>query len=275
MNIEQLNFTYLDPQLEEILNNFSALFDIRIGYFLLDGSEFKIGRNRRISKYCYLLRESLGYRSKCLALDAHKQHRAKMTGETQSYVCHGGCNEAIKPIFSNDELVGYIMIGQAVSQPGIPDYIMHDAEKAGIAEELTEAFNDLPHFKKEKFTDIIQLFSELTDLVMLKNLITYKELGAVRKVMEYMKNTNHQIDLKFAARFANMSESRLRHKFKEELSLTFSQAKIGVVMEKAQKIMEDNPNYSVQETAFELGYSDPLYFSRVFKKHFGYPPSMK
>ena len=44
MNKDLQNFTDLDPQLEEILNNFSVLFDIRIGYFLPDGSEFKIGK---------------------------------------------------------------------------------------------------------------------------------------------------------------------------------------------------------------------------------------
>jgi AraC-like DNA-binding protein len=33
------------------------------------------------------------------------------------------------------------------------------------------------------------------------------------------------------------------------------------------------PNSSVKEIAFELGFSDPFHFSRVFKKIFGIPPS--
>ena len=229
--------------------------------------------NRRISDYCYILRERLGYRTRCLSLDAHKQHRAKTTGEIQSYVCHGGCNEAIKPVFEGEDLVGYIMIGQAVSQQGIPDYIKHDAEKAGISDELSAAFNMLPHYGKKKMNDIVLLFSELTDLVMLKNLIKQKELGAVKKIMEYMRTNNHQITLGKAALLTNMSESRLRHKFKEELNLTFSQAKTMIIMEKAVKLMRDEPKLSIQEAAFRLGYSDPLYFSRVFKKHFGCSPS--
>ena len=30
---------------------------------------------------------------------------------------------------------------------------------------------------------------------------------------------------------------------------------------------------NVAEIAYELGFSDPAYFSRIFKKHFGQTPS--
>ena len=273
MNKELLNFTDLDPQLEEILNNFSSIFNIRIAYFLPDGSEFKIGRNKGISDYCCLLREKLGYRNKCLSLDATKQHKARETGNIQSYICHGGCNEAIKPVFNGSELMGYIMIGQAVTQKGIPDYIRADAEKAGIETVLTEAFNAMPHYDRQKMNDIVQLFSELTDLVILKNLIKLKELGPVNKISEYMRTADHHISLKNAAEIAGISESRLRHRFREELGLTFSQVKTGIIMEKAEVLIRKNSTDSVQEIAFKLGFSDPLYFSRAFSKYFGQSPS--
>ncbi len=31
--------------------------------------------------------------------------------------------------------------------------------------------------------------------------------------------------------------------------------------------------YSVTEAAWNVGYQDPLYFSRLYKKHFGISPS--
>ena len=40
----------------------------------------------------------------------------------------------------------------------------------------------------------------------------------------------------------------------------------------AQKLQ--SPNSSVKEIAFELGFSDPFHFSRVFKRIFGMPPSI-
>ena len=43
-------------------------------------------------------------------------------------------------------------------------------------------------------------------------------------------------------------------------------------MKKAGALLKD-PNQSVSQVAYEIGYSDPNYFSRVFRKHFGENPS--
>jgi len=266
-------FADLDPELEKILNNFSSIFDIRIAYYLPDGSEYKIGSNKVISPYCLLLREVMGYRKKCLALDALKRECSKEKKCIQSYICHGGCNEVIKPIFNDEEILGYIMMGQAVSKSGIPDTVMRDAEKYGIRDEIVRSFSLLPHYERAKMNDIIQLFSELTDLVVLKNLIKHRELGAVKKVVEYMKAMDSRIDLRKAAEIAHISESRLRHRFKEELGKSFSEVKNSLCLEKAHQALLKDKELSIQEIAFRYGYADPLYFSRVFKKYFGYSPS--
>jgi AraC-like DNA-binding protein len=31
---------------------------------------------------------------------------------------------------------------------------------------------------------------------------------------------------------------------------------------------------SVTETSWAIGFEDPVYFSKVFKKYFGFPPSL-
>lgn len=267
------SFADLDPELGTILDNFASIFDIRIAYFLPDGSESRIGKNREISRYCKLLRSDLGLVNTCLATDEKKRQRARESGKLQSYICHGGCNEVIKPVFSDSALLGYIMIGQAVTRPGIPEQVQELARKEGLTEELFPAFRELPHYNRRKLDDIIQLFSELTDLVILKNLIRRKNLGPVGRICEYLQNQDHTISLEEAATIANISKSRLRHKFLEERGVSFTRVKQSVCMEKAKKLMEKEPALSVQEVAWRLGYSDPLYFSRVFRNYFGFPPS--
>jgi AraC-like DNA-binding protein len=37
----------------------------------------------------------------------------------------------------------------------------------------------------------------------------------------------------------------------------------------------ENPNYSITDIAFAVGFSDASYFGRIFKKHFGVSPSEK
>ena len=43
-------------------------------------------------------------------------------------------------------------------------------------------------------------------------------------------------------------------------------------LEQAIKLLKEE-EYTIQEVAALVGYSDPLYFSRIFKKHVGYSPS--
>jgi AraC-like DNA-binding protein len=267
------SFADLDPELGTILDNFASIFDIRIAYFLPDGSESRIGKNREISRYCKLLRTDLGLVDTCLATDEKQRHRARESGKLQSYICHGGCNEVIKPVFSDSALLGYIMIGQAVTRPGIPEPVQELAQKRGIVQEMAPAFRELPHYNRKKLDDIIQLFSELTDLVILKNLIRRKNLGPVGRICEYLQNQDHTITLEEAAAIANISKSRLRHKFLEEKGVSFTRVKQSICMEKAKKLMDKEPGLSVQEVAWQLGYADPLYFSRVFRNYFGVPPS--
>jgi YesN/AraC family two-component response regulator len=42
---------------------------------------------------------------------------------------------------------------------------------------------------------------------------------------------------------------------------------------KAKAIIESGEFSSINEVAYTVGYDDPLYFSRHFKKYFGIAPS--
>ena len=72
---------------------------------------------------------------------------------------------------------------------------------------------------------------------------------------------------------ANMGYSRsyLTEVFHRETGIPISRYITDFRLERAQLIMR-NPSYSVQQVAYLCGYSDPLFFSRIFKKRFGMSP---
>ncbi|MBQ2793904.1 MAG: helix-turn-helix domain-containing protein, partial [Clostridia bacterium] len=59
--------------------------------------------------------------------------------------------------------------------------------------------------------------------------------------------------------------------FREKKGITVMDFIIGVRMEAALRLLCDG--MSVSRTAELVGYCDPFYFSKSFKKHFGFPPS--
>jgi len=44
-------------------------------------------------------------------------------------------------------------------------------------------------------------------------------------------------------------------------------------MSSIHSFMLKHPTLNVKEVACRFNFSDPFYFSRVFRRHFGYPPS--
>ena len=43
-------------------------------------------------------------------------------------------------------------------------------------------------------------------------------------------------------------------------------------MDRAKLLLSDESCYPIAEVAYRVGYSDPIYFSRTFKKHVGVSP---
>ncbi len=261
-----------DPELKRILDNFSSLFRIRIAFFRPDGSEYEIGEDREISDYCRCLRTVLNYDGLCRKLDSRKLKRASETGRLQSYVCHGGCWEAVKPVLQGGELLGFIMIGQSARQENIPGPVLLDAEKAGVLPYLEECFGRLPRYDKSKMNSLLELFSELTDLILLKNLVHRREMGPVKLVIEHMKEKVSRLSLSEASDMVGMSESRFRHRFRDETGLSFTAYRTSIVMNRAVRILTDEPEISIQQLAERLSYGDPLYFSRAFRRFHGCSP---
>lgn len=67
----------------------------------------------------------------------------------------------------------------------------------------------------------------------------------------------------------------VRKLFKKEVGFTPLEYMTRLRMNKAATILsfQSEGDYSISETAITCGFDNPLYFSRVFRKHYGMPPS--
>ncbi|MDE5417372.1 ATP-binding protein [Labilibaculum sp. DW002] len=69
-----------------------------------------------------------------------------------------------------------------------------------------------------------------------------------------------------------MSSSKLYRKIKELTDLAPNEFIRTIRLKKSAQLLKGK-RYNVSEVATMVGFNDPLYFSRCFKKQFGYPPS--
>lgn len=130
------------------------------------------------------------------------------------------------------------------------------------------------HLKKIRISMAIQSFM----LSLLDNInISKNETDSLRlkKVLNYIdNNVTQHISIAQLANEINLSESRFKFFFKEITGFTpgdfIQRKKVEFAIEK----INNDPNISLTELSYELGFSSPQYFSTVIKKYTGKSPSL-
>lgn len=131
--------------------------------------------------------------------------------------------------------------------------------------------------KEEPLREVI-IINKIIDFLL--KVIHYGEKGhnsdiseQIKIVCQYIqKNLLKDFLLDDLAEMSNLSLSRFKHRFKEEVGIPPAEYINRYKIEKAKEMVKHD-EISIQDIAYDLGFSSPLYFSTVFKKFTGISPS--
>lgn len=116
-----------------------------------------------------------------------------------------------------------------------------------------------------------RMIEEYCDLVNSNSLSKYTNM--TQRVIEYILSFyNKQINKEDLAAKLSTHPSSLARKFKEETKMTLTAYQQMLRIKQAKQLLKTE-NLSVEEIAWTIGYEDPSYFARVFKKETGRTPS--
>lgn len=102
---------------------------------------------------------------------------------------------------------------------------------------------------------------------------TSEKSTIVRTIIAYMnKNYNEDISLDKVAKTTYLSPAYISKVFKEETGYSPINYLISIRLKKSRELLESG-NISVKEAAEQVGYKDAYYFSKLFKKYYGFSPS--
>lgn len=125
---------------------------------------------------------------------------------------------------------------------------------------------------EQTFVWLKQLFKKTIDYTSKhKNTRSSKIAKSAKEYIEknYM---NPNLQLEHIAQHVFINASYLRAVFKKEIGITVFDYIMQCRMLKAKELLVGNA-YRMSDIAEAVGYSDPSYFSKSFKKYFGYSPS--
>jgi len=256
-------------EVQTIFDLFSSIFDVKIIYYSPEGNIIKVGLNKPNSRYCQLIQNKLYGIQSCLSTDQQKREEAKYKGKTIQYSCHADLKEVLTPIYNDGYLLGFMGYGQFRQHNSISRRVLKAwIQKYNDPSELTEAYRALPYYTKEKAQDILELFSVLVNHIVSQHMVTAKGDFLLQKVLEYIhSNIEDPVSLNDISSYVGRSSSTLSHLFKNRLGMSFKEAMINTKLDKAEEYFRTCPHLKIREVAEKIGYSDPLYFSRIYKKY--------
>jgi two-component system response regulator YesN len=115
-------------------------------------------------------------------------------------------------------------------------------------------------------------FISITGYVKPHNSIDYSN-RIVQTTREYLENHySKDISLEEVAAQVNISPQYFSKLIKKTTGFNFIDWLSTLRVKKAKELLSD-PNLTVKEVCFMVGYKDPNYFSRIFKKRIGITPS--
>ena len=85
-------------------------------------------------------------------------------------------------------------------------------------------------------------------------------------------NFNHPLTLKEVAEAVSLTPNYFCSLFKKYMNCTFEQYLLRTRMEKAEELLQKTA-WSIKKICHQVGYDDPNYFSRLFKKTTGFSPT--
>lgn len=96
----------------------------------------------------------------------------------------------------------------------------------------------------------------------------------ISEVILYMSSQlSEEFSNEQLAELVFLSPSRLGHLFRDEVGMTITQWRDDQRISRAKQLLVTS-NYSISHISRLIGYSDPLYFSRVFKNKAGLSPKL-
>ncbi|CAK4853298.1 unnamed protein product [Aphanomyces euteiches] len=119
---------------------------------------------------------------------------------------------------------------------------------------------------------IMGLFQLSIDYTKLHKPTKSNKMATAAKLYIEQHYSDPELQLDEVAKHVFVNSSYLRALFKKEIGMTLTDYVTHVRMQKAKELLSRGSS-KLADIAEQIGYNDPAYFSRCFKKYYGASPS--
>jgi AraC-like DNA-binding protein len=272
-----MDMIWSQNKMMKLLKSFYTLVNVRIGFFDLEGGEIQ-GYPVYRTEYCNIIRAQKAGDNACRRCDKQAfRQAAKMKGP-YVYQCHAGLIEMVAPIItSEDERIGYLMIGKARQPEDLDDNLWKDiGRKAGLSNmaRLKSAYLQLPVLKMDQGRACADVLQALATYVWFDNYFRVQKEPLSVRIKDYISmNLSKPLSLKEIADGFEIGKTTLCKSVKREMHITVNELIRSLRIDKAKQLLQTG-EFPIFIVAEQVGIPDYNYFTKVFKEETGVTPSI-
>ena len=276
-------------EINNLLLKIHCAFNIRIG--IHDEHNNLLAEIPGVAKqtdkkvFCdYVAAHSKIFGKTCLACDQKSFQIVKGTRRPYIYRCHMGFREAMIPIYTGDTLQIVLMVGQ-IRYPDETDDIFSDIVQllSNLDPTLTDVidrqtlqqkWNSMLCMHDSQLEAVVSLLEICAQHIHDKHWVNYKNVSRSDQITQYFQlHYQENISIEQMSDALSISKSTLSRLIRRFLDSTFTEYLTNFRIDKAKQLLSET-TLTVQEIAGSVGFKDPYYFMKIFKKTTGYTPSM-
>lgn len=260
-------FTDYDAKkLEKVLSDFSLATKININFVDADFSKSALC-NLTHNEYCRAIQETRDGCERCRASDTELMRRCKETKKPETHLCHAGLVDIAVPLFHNETLLGYIILGQMKTTADFSDAKKLTARLGLDARKMQEYYEKLPIHTDEAVRGVTGIAEILAKYVILEDLLTSSANKDLKTAVAFIeRNISERLSIQYISKSINVSKTTLYKIFRENYSCTPSEYINERRVDVAKQLLRKT-DLSMEEVSRRVGFSSAAYFTKTFKKY--------
>jgi len=262
-----MKIKYDADNLYQLISDFYKISGISIAILSKDRKRVTNHVVKRQEFCCALQKE---HSHLCRECDTKIITQCKNTRKPAMHMCHAGLLDAALPIIVEDEIVGFITMGQVRKSADFDS--VKKKVPISLIPELEKYYNNLALLSEEQMESAIRIVNAVITQIVKENMIeiTTEELSILAD--KYIdENLSEDLSVEKLCRKLNVSKNRLYECFHLCFNSTINEYIVKKRIRKAIELLA-NDNISIDDVAKEAGFSESSYFYKVFRKETGYTP---
>jgi len=257
-------------QLRSLMQSFYLLTNIRMALFDREYTEIISWPEHR-AIFCETMRKKQGFSDECKASDRIAFERSAKYKEPYIYSCHSGLTEAVIQITSTDSVLGYVMIGQVISEKDsnkVKEQLSQICIAAGNGD-ILGSIDTLPVKTEAEIKAAANILLTLSEYILSSRIVMIPKKDFIDRLNTYIfSHISEKITVGDLCKTFKFGKTHLYKLAAIYLNHSIADYIRNQRILHAKTLLKETV-MPIKEIAVFVGFSDYNYFSRCFKENTG------